>query len=82
MNDLLIDNVYLRGIWILLWLAESVCLVLMILNRKPGVSMYAACFKMDSLTERGMRARWWGNLITGIILFWIFDAVVFKLLRG
>jgi hypothetical protein len=69
MSELIFHNDYLRGIGVLL-LANFVFFVLTIRNRKPGASIWAACFKSDSLTERGLRAQRWGNATWGVIVLW------------
>jgi hypothetical protein len=74
MNELIFHNVYRWGTAVLL-LGNFVLFVLMIRNRKPGASIWAACFRSDSLTERGLRARRWGNVTWGIIVLWFGVAV-------
>jgi hypothetical protein len=74
MSELIFDNVYLRAIALLL-LATFVFFVPKIRNRKPGASIWAACFKSNSLTERGLRAQSWGAATLGIIALWVAVAV-------
>jgi hypothetical protein len=77
MENLLFHNPTLRGIQVVV-LAEMILLLVMIRNRKPGASAWAAAFSdPNSLTERGLRVRWWCNVATTIIVFWVFDALVF-----
>jgi hypothetical protein len=75
MYDLLFHNVYLRGIGILL-LVETIFLVQTIRNRKPGASVYAACFVANSLTERGLRAKRRCDVVSGVIVVWFIVAVL------
>jgi hypothetical protein len=77
MEHLIFHNVYLRGIGILL-LIEMVLFMLTIRNRKPETSSLAAAFGSKELTERGLRAKWWCDLFTGLIVLWFVVAVVLK----
>jgi hypothetical protein len=77
MEHLVFHNVYLRGIGILL-LIEMVFFLLTIRNRKPGTSSLAAAFGSKELTERGLRAKWWCDLFSGLIILWFVVAVVLK----
>jgi hypothetical protein len=74
MSELILHNVYLRDIALLL-LAIFVFFGPKVRNRKPGASIWAACFKSDSLTERGLRAQSWGAATLGIIALWVAVAV-------
>jgi hypothetical protein len=75
MHDLFFHNVYLRGIGIVLML-EFILLAQMIRNRKPGASVFSATFDPDSLTERGLRAKWWCDVASAIVVIWIVVALV------
>ena len=59
-------------------LVEMVFWLQMIRNRKPDTSSLAAAFGSKELTEQGLRAKWWCDLFTGIIVVWIVVAVVLK----
>jgi hypothetical protein len=74
MGNLIFDNPYLRGI-IIVVLVEMVFWLQMIRNRKPETSSLAAAFGSKELTERGLWAKWWCDLFTGIFVVWILDAV-------
>ena len=74
MSDFIFHNVYLRDIVILL-LAVFVFFGPKIRNRKPGASIWAACFKSNSLTKRGLRAQSWGAAALGIVAIWAAVAV-------
>ncbi len=74
MSELIFHNVYMLGTAALL-LANFVFVVLTIRNRKPGASIGAACFRSDSLTERGLRLRRLGNTTWLVIVLWFGVAV-------
>jgi hypothetical protein len=75
MGDLLFHNVYLRGVGIVLAL-DTIFLVQMVLNRKPGASLFSATFDPDSLTERGLRAKWWSDVAAAISIIWVIVALI------
>jgi hypothetical protein len=74
MSEFIFHNVYLRDVALLL-LAVFVFFGPKIRNRKPGASIWAACFKSDSLTKRGLRAQSLGAAALGIIAIWAAVAV-------
>jgi hypothetical protein len=74
MSEFIFHNVYLRDFALLL-LAVFVFFGPKIRNRKPGASIWAACFKSDSLTKRGLRAQSLGAAALGIIAIWAAVAV-------
>jgi hypothetical protein len=71
MLDFLIHNVYVRVLFGIVATVDVVFFIQMIRNRKPGASMYAACFKLHSLTEKGLRAKRWTDVLGPIVIFWI-----------
>jgi hypothetical protein len=71
MFNFLIHNIYVRGLFGIVAIVDVVFFVQMIRNRKPGASMYAACFKLNSLTEKGMRAKRWTDVLGPVVIFWI-----------
>jgi hypothetical protein len=80
MIDLFLHNPYLRGLRVPLSF-EVILLTWMYLTRNPRPSFIAALFNPNSLSDPGTRTRKLHDVLCGIIVVWIFVALVLGAVR-